>query len=404
MKFIKGTLALALTGLLAACGGGGSDGYYNNAGSSGGNNNGGPTTPTDPENPTNPDSAQAILNSLKKEGQFLFGNYDPTDATTAKGYIDHAIDTFAQGPLELTLAIRNVNLDGYKLTHYRKKCFAESTNDYRACYVFIGEEIKTLIPGYGDWDFDITADDLKNIKLQHDNITPNLDEYQSNTRIYIFENENGDKNFQDVTITGAFAYPFQQSWGLTQTRQKRFVLINGSTSDYKITTTILVNDPVTGLPVEKEITTGAVSIYKDLTSTDGSLYNIQAGSGFNVLINDNANVPFAEPISFNLASTPGSSDSAYYRLKADGTEVLSLPNITAIDGTRVENEDPSTNTQSFTGSIYMEGNNIFQFRQSANGSILKFKHKFNDITFEGQSVNNNGTIKTTLTQPSGVTY
>ncbi len=149
-------------------------------------------------------------------------------------------------------------------------------------------------------------------------MTPNLEEYESNTRIYVFENENGDKNFHDVTITGAFAYPFQQSWGIQQTQQKRFVLINGNTSDYKITTTAIVTDPSTGEDIEREVTTGAISIYKDLSSLDGDLYNIQSGSGFNVLINDNPNIPFAEPISFVLNSTPGTTSSASYRVKASG--------------------------------------------------------------------------------------
>ena len=71
---------------------------------------------------------------------------------------------------------------------------------------------------------------------------------------------------------------------------------------------------------------------------------------------------------------------------------------------RVENESPSTNTQSFTGSIYLEGQNIFTFKKSLNGTTLNFKHVFDGITFEGQSTNNNGTVTTKLSQPSGLTY
>lgn len=188
MKFIKTTLTIALTGLLVACGGGGSEGYYSNNSNTIENNPGG--TPS-----TDIEAAQAQLDILKREGQFLFGNYDPNDATTAKGYIDHALDTFAQGPIQLSLDIRKIDLTAFKATNYRDKCFPLSKTDYRACYVFVGEDIKKVLSGYSEWDFDITAEDLKNIKLQNDQITPNLEAYQSNTRIYVFENENGDKNF-----------------------------------------------------------------------------------------------------------------------------------------------------------------------------------------------------------------
>lgn len=97
MKLIKTTLAMTLSSLLVACGGGGSDGYYNDQS----NNSGNTPPPTTPS--TDLDEAQLTLNALKQEGQFLFGNYDATDATTAKGYIDHALDTFAQGPLQLAI-------------------------------------------------------------------------------------------------------------------------------------------------------------------------------------------------------------------------------------------------------------------------------------------------------------
>lgn len=397
MGFIKSSLALALASLLVACGGGGSDGYYNNADSKQNNDT------TTPETSTPIEIAKAELDILKREGQFLFGNYDPNDATTAKGYIDHALDTFAQGPIQLSLDIRKIDLTAFKATNYRDKCFLLSKTDYRACYVFVGEDIKKVLSGYSAWDFDIIAEDLKNIKLQNDQITPNLEAYQSNTRIYVFENENGDKNFNDVTITGAFAYPFQQSWGIQQTLQKRFVLINSATSDYKITTTATVKDPETGNDVEREITTGAISIYKDLTSRDGSLYNIQAGSGFNVLINDNPNIPFAEPISFILNSVPGTSASASFRIKASGEQELFLPSITTIDGTRVENESPDQNNQTFTGNVSLSGNNIFKFKQQLSGT-LNFEHVINGITFKGTSINNNGTVNTSLSLPTGVTF
>jgi len=390
MKLTHGVCGITLAAFLTACGGGGGDGYYNQ------NSSSSSTTPTTPS--TDQELATSVLNSVKQEGKYLFGAYDLNDEKLSKGYIDHALDTFAQGPLKLTLDIRKVDLTKYS-DHYRDKCFIKSTTDYRACYVFKGEEIKSLLTGYGDWDFDITADDLKNIKLANDNISPNLEDYQSNTRIYIFQNENNDKNFQDVTITGAFAYPFQQSWGLEQTKQKRFVLINSTTSDYKITTSTIVQDPETGQPTEKEVTTGAMSVYKDNTSTDGDLYVVQSGSGFNVLINDNPNVPFAEPISFIVNSTPGNTNNAIYQVKLNGSQVLSLPSITSLEGSRVENESPTTNAQKFNGSIYLEGQNIFTFKQSLNGTTLNFKHVINGISIEGQSINQNGTVSTTLKTP-----
>ena len=391
MKLTQGVCGVTLAAFLTACGGGGNDGYYNQN-----SNSGSTTTPTTPS--PNQELATSVLNNVKQEGKYLFGAYALNDEKLSKGYIDHALDTFAQGPLKLTLDIRKVDLTKYS-DHYRDKCFIKSTTDYRACYVFKGEEIKTLLTGYSDWDFDITADDLKNIKLSNDNISPNLQDYQSNTRIYIFENENNDKNFQDVTITGAFAYPFQQSWGLEQTKQKRFVLINAATSDYKITTTALVQDPETGQPTEKEVTTGAMSVYKDNTSIDGDLYVVQGGSGFNVLINDNPNVPFAEPISFVVNSTPGNTNNATYKVMANNHQILSLPSITSLEGSRVENESPTTNAQKFNGSIYLEGQNIFTFKQSLNGTTLDFKHVLNGVSIEGQSINQNGTVSTTLKTP-----
>jgi hypothetical protein len=390
MKLTHGVCGITLAAFLTACGGGGGDGYYNQ------NSSSGSTTPTTPS--TDQELATSVLDSVKQEGKYLFGAYDLNDEKLSKGYIDHALDTFAQGPLKLTLDIRKVDLTKYS-DHYRDKCFIKSTTDYRACYVFKGEEIKSLLTGYGDWDFDITADDLKNIKLANDNTSPNLEDYQSNTRIYIFQNENNDKNFQDVTITGAFAYPFQQSWGLEQTKQKRFVLINSTTSDYKITTSTIVQDPETGQPTEKEVTTGAMSVYKDNTSTDGDLYVVQSGSGFNVLINDNPNVPFAEPISFIVNSTPGNTNNATYKVKSSNQQILSLPNITSLEGSRVENESPTTNAQKFNGSIYLEGQNIFTFKQSLNGTTLNFKHVINGISIEGESINQNGTVSTTLKTP-----
>lgn len=396
MKLVQSSLAIALSALLVACGGGGSSGYYDNNTSNNGNEN---TPPTIDLN-----LAQAQLDVLKREGQYLFGNYDPTDAAAPKGYIDHALDTFAQGPLQLSQDIRQIDVTQYP-QNYRNKCFNESTSDYRACYVFVGEEIKGLLNGYNNWDFDITASDLRGITLQHDEVTPNLENYQAPTVIFVFENENADKNFNDVTISGAFAYPFQQSWGITQTAQKRFVLINSETSDYKIDATFADFDPDANEVVERQVTMGAISIFKDLTSKDGDLFKIRAGSGFNVLINDNPNVAFAEPVSFRVESTPGNDQtSASLRVKASGEQELNLPSVTTIDGKRVENESPNLNEQQFTGSIFLSGNNIFTFKQNVAKSTLNFKHTINGFTYEGQSVKQDENVITTLTQPNGIQF
>lgn len=398
MKLVQSSLAIALSTLLVACGGGGSDGYYENTT---GNNNGNENTPP----AVDLSAAQAQLDILKREGQYLFGNYDPADADTPKGYIDHALDTFAQGPLQLSQDIRQIDVTQYS-KNYLPKCFVNSTSDYRSCYVFVGEEIKDLVDGYDSWDFDITASDLRGITLQHDEVTPNLENYQAPTVIFVFENENSDKNFNDVTISGAFAYPFQQSWGITQTEQKRFVLINSETSDYKIDATFADFDPDANEVVEREVTMGAISIFKDLTSKDGDLFKIRAGSGFNVLINDNPNVAFAEPVAFRLESTPGDlATSASFRIKASGEQELNLPRVTAIDGTRVENESPNRNEQQFTGSIFLSGNNIFTFKQNVANSTLNFKHTINGFTFEGQSIlKGDNQVIPTLTQPSGLKF
>lgn len=411
MKFIKGTLALALTGLLAACGGGGSDGYYNNAGSSGGNNNGEPTTPTDPGTPS---EAQSTLNDLKKEGQFLFGNYDPTDATTAKGYIDHAIDTFAQGPLQLATDAKKLLTQNSGAFQYKTKCFDGEGNqiyENTPCYILSGDQnIKDFLnalhpdqPGfYNNWKFKVTKAELDALKATPEQV----EKFTGEAFLIIMGNQNADKAFNDIWVAGVFSYPYQQSWGLIQSQQLRIVSMNGE-GQYNITVSSQQNNPTTGLPETVDKTYGALSIFKDSkqSTTTEDFYILQNNSSFDILLNDNPSTPDVEPVSFTINSVPGDSTSAAtYRINNTGYQILNIPSVSAISGNRVENGTASTNTQSFTGSIYMEGNNIFQFRKSANGSILKFKHKFNDITFEGQSVNNGGTIKTTLTQPSGVTY
>ena len=385
MKLIKGCLTLTLVSLLAACGG--SDGYYNS--------NSSPDETPQPNTPSSElDAARTTLASLKKEGMFLFGNYDPNDATTAKGYIDHALDTFGNGVIKLSIDVKAKFDKNSPLFTYYKTCHADiaeenSDNppaasevtplptDTRGCYVINGNSIKTLLgTKYANWDFEVTTTDLKNLK-------PNgidLNNYIGMTSVTIYENQNTDKNLNDIVVTGKFSYPYQQSWNLSQTSQIRYVSIPDSDG-----------------------TNGGFNIYKDPTSIDGQLFVVQADSSYSVLTNDNPNTPNIEPVLFTINSIPGDA-IATYRIKASGEQILNLPSITALSGTRIENEEPSANTESFTGSVYLEGPDIFTFKKSLNGTILKFKHIFNGITYEGTSINNNGTISTTLTQPSGINF
>lgn len=390
MKVLQGTLSLALIGLLTACGGGGSDGYYNNSSSESPNNSGNTSTTTPNE------TAQAQLNILKREGQFLFGNYDANDSTTSKGYIDHALDTFAQGPLQLAVDAKKLFDQNKSYFTYYDVCFAGEGNqiyENTPCYVLEGEanikaSLNTVSPNtYNTWDFSITKDQLAKLKITPEQIT----KFTGESFIIIFDNQNKDKAFNDVWVAGVFGYPYQQSWGLNQIDQLRIVSMNGE-GQYNVTTA-------------ESKTYGALSIYKDPTSIDGDLFVLQNNSSFDVLINDNPNTPDVEPVSFTINSVPGDSKAiATYRIRKSAEQVLDIPSVSAISGSRIENEALSSNVQSFTGSIHLEGNNIFTFKKAVNGTLLKFKHVFNGITFEGQSTNNNGTINTTLTQPSGLKF
>lgn len=393
MKFKQVTLTLSLAILLSACGGGGSDGYYQNTTepSTGNSNIGDGSTPTPTE------TAQTLLDSLKKEGQYLFGNYDPNDANKAKGYIDHAMDTFSQGPLQLAVDTKKIfDKDKSNFTYY-DVCFAGEGNqiyENTPCYVLEGEAnikaaLNKISPNtYTNWDFNVTNDQLASLKITPDQIS----KFTGETFLIIFDNQNKDKAFNDIWVAGVFGYPYKQSWGLIQTDQLRIVSMNGE-GEYNVTTAAGTSDSKTY---------GALSIYKDPTSTDGHLYVLQNNSSFDVLTNDNPNTPNVEPVSFVINSVVGTSALATYRIKANLDQVLDIPSVSAISGTRVENETPNTNAKSFTGSIHLEGPNIFTFKNAANGTILKFKHIFDGVTFEGQSVNNNGTISTTFTQPSGL--
>jgi len=391
MKFIKTTLTIALTGLLVACGGGGSEGYYNNDSKSN-------TLPSAPDNTTSTTDVQTIFNSLKVEAASLFGQSNPEQ----KGYVDHAIDAYAQSILKISQDIRNVDFTAYQTTNRKAKCFDESKSDYRACYVFIGDEINKLLGSkYDSWDFVIDdgkvdnqndqtlGDDLANIRLKSADITPNLESYYGETYLLVFENEHPQKNLQDITIAGAFSHPFQQAQGL----QKRFILINEATSDFKITVT--KPGATTGTVM------GALSIYKVPTADNSEYYVTEAGSGFNTLINDNTNVAFAEPLNFRIDSKLGIAPSTYKIL--NGIETLNLPSV-SISGTRIQHTTPSLNDKEYTGSIFLEGPNIFNFKQSAINSVLNFKHIINEITYEGTSTNTSSGIVTTFISPSNIKY
>ncbi len=391
MKFVQGTLVLTLATILTACGGGGSDGYFND--NSNGNNDNGSGSTTTPA-----DTAKAQLDILKREGQYLFGNYDPEDASTAKGYIDHSMDTFAQGPLQIALDAKKLFDKDQSAFFYREKCMDSGTYANTGCYILFGdEEIKAALNSvnpqkYTNWDFDVNDDEVSGMKLSQEQI----DGFTGKTMIIIFDNRNTDKKYNDIWVTGVFGYPYKQSWGLNQKEQLRIVSMNEADSNYQVTLTYAD---------ETTETKGALSIYKDPTSTDGDLYVLQNNSSFDVLTNDNPNTPETESVSFTINSLPGDKASlATYRIKSNLVQILDIPSISAISGTRIENETPSTNSQNFTGSIYLEGTNIFTFKNALNGTVLKFKHVFNNVTFEGQSINNNGNVTTTLTQPASVKY
>lgn len=368
MKMTKGTFALAFMGLLTACGG---DGYY-------GQDQTPPVTET-PDESTTPVDTQATLAALKKEGKYLFGQTD----VNAMGYIDHALDTYTQGILKLTQDLRSIDLSNQ--TNKRKaRCFS-SPIDTRACYVFNGNEIKALLGDqYATWDFDISTEDVRNIRLKTDDVIPSVEDYVGQTTIYIFENENPQKNLQDISITGSFSYPFNLSTGL----QKRFILISAETSDFNLPG-IGGNDSA-----------GALSIYK--VPEMNEFYVIEAGSGFNTLINNNTNVSFAEPVNFRINSELGVAPSTY-QIDQNGIQSLNLPDI-QIEGTRVEHTPPTLNDQKFIGKIYLEGKNIFNFKDAGNDSTLKFDHIFNTVNYKGESTIKNNQVETRLDAPNNLRY
>lgn len=392
MKLVQGTLAIALSTVLVACGGGGSSGYYDNNNS--GNNGGGTTQPP----AVDLVAAKAQLDVLKREGQYLFGNYDPNDADAQKGYIDHALDTFTQGPLQLALDARKAFEQNPNAFLTFDKCVAEGIYSNTKCHVLIDDaHIKSVLNSinkdkYTDWDFDVVDQDIAGLKVDNEQV----DRFTGKTIIVIFDNQNADKRYNDIWVSGVFAYPFKQSWGLEQVDQLRVVSMSTDNSEYNIT---LTYDDQT------EETKGAVSIYKDPTSSDGELYTLQNNSGFEVLINDNPNTPNVEPVTFTINSVPGDATAfSTYRVNKDLIHSLDLKNVTAINGQRIENETPNTNVQSLTGSMKLSGLDIFTFKNSKTAKTLNFEHSFDEFTFKGQSIKNGTKVTTTLTQPSGLSY
>lgn len=351
MKFFQGTLTLALATLLTACGGGGSDGYFNNNGSSEGSSDSNTNTETA--------NTQFFEENLKREGSILFGLLDTNNPNTFKGYIDHALDTFGNGVLELAISTHEkFTQDKSKFTYY-KDCHSSSTNTSseneeseqtqkitQGCYVIDGDKLKDLLgENYKNWNFNVTANDLINLQPQND-----LENYIGQPSVIIYENQNADKNLNNISVTGKFGYPYQQSWGLTQSQQIRFVTIPDSDGS-----------------------NGGFVLYNDPTSTDGKLYVVQADSSYSVLTNDNPNTPNIEPVTFTVHSAPGNA-IATYRIKSNGSQILDLPNISAISGQRIENESASSNIKSITGSINIEGNKVLNFLQATTGSSISYVH------------------------------
>lgn len=152
-------------------------------------------------------------------------------------------------------------------------------SDTRGCYVIYGNTIKTLLgSAYQNWDFDLSASDLKDLKPNGVDLNTSIGQ----TSVIIYKNQNADKNLNDIVVTGKFSYLYQQSWNLNQSAQIRYVTIPDSDGSI-----------------------GGFNLYNDPTSRDGHLYVVQADSSYAVLTNDNPNTPNIEPVTFTVNSTPG---------------------------------------------------------------------------------------------------
>lgn len=93
-----------------------------------------------------------------------------TDDTQTKGYIDHAMDTFGNGSLEISLDARKAfEADPSKFTYY-DNCMIEGGAYYNTgCYVLVGDDTDTTLKDvlnsvsnnkYADWDFDVNDSEL----------------------------------------------------------------------------------------------------------------------------------------------------------------------------------------------------------------------------------------------------
>jgi hypothetical protein len=72
-----------------------------------------------------------------------------------------------------------------------------------------------------------------------------------------------------------------------------------------------------------------------------------------------------------------------------------LPNITAVSGQRIENETPTTNNKSISGSIYIEGKNVLNFLQAQAGSMISYNH---NLTVDADEKTVTGTVTGTSTK------
>ncbi len=376
MKLLKGTLTLALTATLVACGGGGGEGYYQQDSSSNNNTSGSGNTNT---GTTEGYAAQttkfnAVLN---REAKALFGTSDITDDTQQKGYFDHAFDTFGNGPLQLAIDAKKAFDQDRSQFEYLPTCMSSGTYTNTGCYILIGDDTNPSLKNalnsvsnnkYANWDFDINKTEITGMKMTEDQIK----QYTGKAIVIIFENENQDKDLNDVWVSGVFKYPFQQSWGLNQSTQTRIVSMNKDSSEYVIT---LTQNGVSD-------TKGAISIYKNPLYKNGAKYDIQNESAFSVLTNDNPQEPNIEPVTFSVGSSTGSTNLSSYIINTDKTEELNLSNVT-IQGLRTDNLIPSTNKKTIAGSLFYKYNpnqsasttNLFQFINALKGATLEFNHK-----------------------------
>lgn len=358
MKFSKLAICLSLTSLITACGG--DDGYY------------------EKQNTIEGDNSLEIIESnetkffedhIHREGSILFGELDINNASTQKGYIDHALDTFGNGILKLAIDVHSKFHQHKTEFTYYENCHANPDENpvseaieiqekiTQGCYVIHGDKIKSLLGNkYINWNFDVKAADLTNLQPLDD-----LENYIGKTSVIIYENQNADKNLNNIVVTGKFGYPYLQSWGLRQTEQIRFV-----------------NIP------DADGSSGGFNIYKDPTYKQGQFYVIQAESSYSVITNDNPATPNIEPVTLTVGSSPGEVISSFI-INTDGSQILDLPNVSAVTGQRIDNQTPSQNIKSISGSIYLSGSNVLNFLEKPLIGSLNYKHSLT-LQLDDQSI------------------